>query len=200
VLAAWWLLVIVLLLLGAGFVLQSVVFERSAAAYPPPGALIDLGGRRLHLVCEGRGSPAVVLEAGGTHFSAEYRRVQRKLASKARVCAYDRAGMGWSDPGSAPRTARALSDDLQGVLASASIEPPYVLVASSAGGLTAELYSREHPESVAALVLLDALTGKMIRRHARSGGPLGAQRVPGARVQYRGSATPPGPARARAAH
>lgn len=150
------------LALLAGLILQAV-FEHEAAAIRAPGNRISIDGdRRLHIICEGSGSPAVILEAGGTHFSTQYMRVLPALATRTRVCAYDRAGMGWSDPSDTPRTARALVDDLDALLVNASISPPYLLVAGSAGGLTAELYAREHPDRVVGIVLLDALTGRMI--------------------------------------
>jgi pimeloyl-ACP methyl ester carboxylesterase len=150
------------LLAIGGLVLQAV-FEREAAKFPPPGNLVTVDGkRRLHVVCEGTGSPTVILEAGGTHFSTEYASVLHGLGAKTRVCAYDRAGMGWSDPSSKPLSARALVDDLSALLAGSKIDPPYVIVAGSAGGMVAELYTREHPDVVAGLVLLDAVTGRMI--------------------------------------
>jgi pimeloyl-ACP methyl ester carboxylesterase len=159
---AVWMLGGIALVLVTGLVVQAV-FERQAAAYPAPGQLVTVAGeRRLHVICEGEGSPTVILEAGGTHFSSQYASVQHALARLTRVCAYDRAGMGWSDPIAAPLSARALVTDFEALVANANIAPPYILVAGSAGGITVELYAREHPDRVAALVLLDALTGRMI--------------------------------------
>jgi pimeloyl-ACP methyl ester carboxylesterase len=168
------------ILMTAGLVLQRAVFEREAKSFTAPGerVVVDTRGRRLHVVCQGTrraDGPTVVLEAGGTHFSTQYTFVARELAKETQVCAYDRAGMGWSDPSSARRTARALTDDLDGLLTSAHIAPPYVLVGGSAGGLTVELYAREHTERVAGLVLLDALTGRMIDDMPAAGDKLARQ-------------------------
>src|SRR5688572_16690867 len=65
---------------------------------PPPGRLIDVGGRRLRLLCSGEGSPTVILEAGASSFAIDWTLVQREVARSNRTCSYDRAGMGWSDP------------------------------------------------------------------------------------------------------
>src|SRR2546430_12892620 len=86
-------------------------------SYPPPGRLIDVGGRRLHLNCKGKGSPTVILMAGGGAFSIDWALVQPKVAESTHVCSYDRAGLGWSDPAptedTAEGTARDLTDWLQ---------------------------------------------------------------------------------------
>ena len=80
------------------------------------------------------------------------------------MCAYDRAGMGWSDPSPLPLTARSLAANLDALLARAHLAPPYVLVARSGGGPTAELYAREHPQTVKGLLFLDAIDGSAIER------------------------------------
>src|SRR6267154_4674224 len=72
--------------------------------YPPPGELIDIGGRKLHLYCTGKGTPTVVLMAGGGAFSIDWALVQAEVAQNTRVCSYDRAGLAWSDPGPADET------------------------------------------------------------------------------------------------
>lgn len=66
---------------------------------PPPGTLVDIGGRKLHAICSGAGSPTVVLEAGASSFAIDWSLVQPSIAKMTRVCAYDRAGHGWSDEG-----------------------------------------------------------------------------------------------------
>ena len=77
-------------------------FTQQAIDQPPPaplGKLMDVGGRKLHLYCTGNGSPAVILEAGAGGFSIDWALVQPAMAKATRVCSYDRAGYGWSDPG-----------------------------------------------------------------------------------------------------
>ncbi|HSL23113.1 MAG TPA: alpha/beta hydrolase [Vicinamibacterales bacterium] len=122
---------------------------------PPPGRLIDVGGHRLHLQCAGSGGPAVIFDAalGGSSLSWVF--VQAGVARFTTACAYDRAGFGWSDRGPLPRTAGRIVLELRQLLSGARVEPPYILVGHSFGGLTARLYTRRYPAEVAGLVLLD---------------------------------------------
>jgi pimeloyl-ACP methyl ester carboxylesterase len=125
--------------------------------YPPPGRLLDIGGRRLHLYETGQGSPTVVLEAGIAATSLSWRPVQDEIAKFTRVASYDRAGLGWSDAASKPLTLSRLVNDLHALLQAAQLPPPYVLVAHSFGGLVVRAYARRYPNETAGLVLVDAL-------------------------------------------
>jgi pimeloyl-ACP methyl ester carboxylesterase len=116
---------------------------------------IDVGGRRLNIVCSGSGSPTVVLEAGLLADSAAWRFVQPSVSQKTRVCSYDRAGLGFSDPAGAPRDAAAIVRDLHALLANAAIGPPFILVGWSSGGVYARLYQYRYPRDVAGLVEVD---------------------------------------------
>jgi pimeloyl-ACP methyl ester carboxylesterase len=121
--------------------------------------MVDMGGYRLHIHCQGAkepGIPTVVLEAGAREFSLVWDQVQGQVAQFALVCAYDRAGMGWSERGSNPRTAPYVADELDALLAAAGVGPPYVLVGHSMGGLYARYYTHEHPERVVGIVLVDS--------------------------------------------
>ena len=82
-----------------GAVYQAVATEIDQRAYPPPGKMVDIGGHRLHIHCVGQGSPTVILESGLGTMSADWANVQPEVAKTTRVCAYDRAGTGWSEPG-----------------------------------------------------------------------------------------------------
>lgn len=143
-------------LTAAGSVYQTVSVRRESARYLPPGRFVDVGGRRLHLICIGDGEPTVVFEPSGFGGALSSRAARTEVAAQTRVCSYDRMGMGWSDPGPAVISAGALTDDLERLLDSAGLRPPYVLVPASVGGLTAELFARRHPEQVAGLVFVDA--------------------------------------------
>jgi pimeloyl-ACP methyl ester carboxylesterase len=140
--------------LGAGY--EAIASAGDATRYPAPGQLVDVGGYRMHIHCIGAGTPTVVLNSGAGGFSAEWGLVQPELSKTTRVCAFDRAGMGWSEPGPAPRSPAHIADELHTLLTNAGIAGPLVLVAHSAGGKHARLYAQRHPEHVAGIVLVDA--------------------------------------------
>jgi pimeloyl-ACP methyl ester carboxylesterase len=117
-----------------------------------------VGGYTLHINCTGQGSPTVVLDAGLGEFSAQWVRVQREVSGTTRVCAYDRAGMGWSEMGPEPRDAKQISSELHTLLGKAGIEGPYVLVGHSFGGMYVQTYAARYPEEVAGLALVDSST------------------------------------------
>lgn len=124
--------------------------------YLTPDRMVEIApGRRLNLRCEGRGSPTVLLEAGLGYPSLSWRDTQPKLARTHRTCSYDRAGLGFSDAGPMPRSAGAIVDDLERLIAKAGLAPPFILVGNSMGGQTVRLYAFRHPDKVAGLVLLD---------------------------------------------
>lgn len=100
----------------------------SSQEYSPPGRLVDIGGRKLHLYCTGKGSPTVILVAGGGAFSIDWARVQPKIAENTRVCSYDRAGLAWSDPGPDEETVEETVNDLHSLLHVSGERAPYVLV------------------------------------------------------------------------
>ena len=122
--ALLWLLAAVIALVGAGAIYQAAATARDARRYPPPGQLVDVGGYRLHLYCTGEGGPTVVLEAVSGGLAIDWAWVQPEVARATRVCAYDRAGRGWSDPGPAPRDARQLARELHTLLANAAVPGP----------------------------------------------------------------------------
>src|SRR6266536_5507005 len=138
-----------------GAIEQAIATERDRHAYPPPGQLIDVGGYKLHIFCMGAGSPTVILDHVGAGNSAQWALVQPEIAKTTRVCAYDRAGFGWSDPGPAPRDARQNVQELHALLTNAHIAPPYVLVGHSFGGDVARLYADQYRDQVAGMVLVD---------------------------------------------
>ena len=124
---------------------------------PPPGDLVDIGGRKIHLLCAGPrdSSPTVMLLPGGGDYSSTWSRVQQ-LLSDERTCAFDPAGTGWSDGSSVPRTLRQDAFDLNRLLLSSDIRTPVVLVGHSIGGVVARIYAARFG-GVAGMVLVDAL-------------------------------------------
>src|SRR3712207_4218486 len=120
------LVVVLLALAVAGAIYQAIATELAERAYPPPGEMVGVGGHSLHINCAGQGGPTVLLDAGSGGFSAQWVRVQREVSGTTRVCAYDRAGMGWSEMGPEPRDAKQISSELHVLLKGANIEGPYV--------------------------------------------------------------------------
>jgi pimeloyl-ACP methyl ester carboxylesterase len=131
-------------------------FQRPAA----PGQLVDIGGgKRLHVLCKGSGDgPTVVVEAGLSQYTATstYGKAQDAIASFARVCIYDRFGLGWSDAIPDGRTHRGMVEDLHKLVAAAGIQAPYVLVGHSMGGLLVRQYAQTYRSDVAGVILADA--------------------------------------------
>jgi pimeloyl-ACP methyl ester carboxylesterase len=140
-----------------GAIYQIVASNNDRRSFPPPGQLIDVGDHRLHLLAMGEdhGGPTVVLESGTMAFSSYWAWVQPEIAKFARVVAYDRAGLGWSEPGPKPRDAQHIAMELHTALRNAGIEGPYVLVGHSEGGLYAPVFATLYPDEVAGLVLID---------------------------------------------
>ena len=140
----------------SGATVQWLATRKELAATPPPGHLVDIGGYRLHLWCTGDGAPAVILDTGLGGSSADWGFVQPDVARFTRVCSYDRAGMGYSDPGPSPRTARRIASELAELLVRSGIGGPVVLVGASIAGFDVRVFASDHPERVAGLVLVDA--------------------------------------------
>ena len=125
------------------------------APYLRPQQLVDIGGRKLNLYCSGSGSPTVILDANESDDTSDWRFVQPMLARHTRVCSYDRAGFGFSDPGPFPRDAVATASDLRALVDAAHIARPFVLVAYSSSTLPARLYADRYLSDLAALVLVE---------------------------------------------
>lgn len=124
---------------------------------PPPGVLVDIGGWRLHLNCQGAGSPTVVFESGAGDPGIVWGLVQPPVAQFTRACSYDRAGLAWSDPGPMPRTMRQVAYELRLLLTRAGEKPPYVLVSHSLGGFFARVFNRDHGADVVGFVFADVV-------------------------------------------
>jgi pimeloyl-ACP methyl ester carboxylesterase len=139
-----------------GFVYEQVAEANDRQTYPPPGQRIDVGGYSLHLYCLGEGSPTVILDAGGGFTASSWAWVQPEVAQTTRACAYDRAGWGWSDPSPVGYDALQNAAELRLLLANGGVEPPYVLVGHSLGGLYDRICAQQYPQDVAGLVQVDA--------------------------------------------
>jgi pimeloyl-ACP methyl ester carboxylesterase len=140
----------------SGATYQWISTRKELAETPPPGRLVDVGGHRLHLWCTGAGEPSVILESGLGGSTVGWGFVQPEVARFTRVCSYDRAGLGYSDPGPSPRTTRRIVRELEQLLDRSGMTGPFVLVGASSGGFTARLFASERAERVAGLVLVDS--------------------------------------------
>lgn len=149
------ILLLLATLMALGAIYQAIATARDARAFPPPGQLVDVGGYKLHIHCLGTGAPTVITENGLGGSSPDWRLVQPAVSQQTRICSYDRAGSGWSETGSAPRTSQQIAAELHTLLVKAHVLGPYVLVGHSAGGMHVQLYASQYPDEVAGLVLVD---------------------------------------------
>jgi len=154
----------VVLWVGAGVVLgviattgyQALSSHLSLRNNPSPGRLVELNGRKVHVLCAGEGAPTVILEAGLPASSLTWMSVFSEIAELTRVCTYDRPGYGWSQPTDSSRTAETIAQELRMLLQSSDIEPPYILTGHSFGGLVMQLYATRFPNDFTGMVLVDS--------------------------------------------
>ncbi len=157
--AGRWMLIPVVTVLGlasVGATYENFAERSDQGTYAAPGTTYEVNGHRLHLDCQGHGGPTVVLINGMGEISASWARIAGRVEQTTRVCAYDRAGQGWSKDAKAPQDGVAAAEDLHALLATAGEAGPFVLVGHSTGGTYAMIYAAKHPEQVAGMVLLDS--------------------------------------------
>ncbi len=159
---AYSILTLLLLALLVGFTYEQLGRARDASQLPPRvGQAVDIGGRTLNLDCTGQGSPTVILEPGGNAPGYSWILQQSKMSTFTRTCWYDRAGVGWSDPPSSPRTSASIVRDLHEALQRAGVPPPYVMAGGSVGGEYIHIYAARYPAEVAGLVFIDSAVPDM---------------------------------------
>lgn len=151
------LAVLLLVAVGGGY---EAIGRSTAPAVAMRGQLVDVGPYRLHLECTGSRGPTVILEPGGGGSAASMGLIAAAVARDSRVCVYDRAGRGWSDPAARPPDGVQIATDLHRLLARAHVPGPYVLAGHSFGGLYVRTYAAKYPEEVAGLVLIDSTGAK----------------------------------------
>jgi pimeloyl-ACP methyl ester carboxylesterase len=153
------LFVLIALLAAAGVLYENISEARDRRFNPMSGKLVDADGRKMHIDCSGDASPAnptVILDSGLGDSYISWRKVQPQIAKFARVCSYDRAGIGYSEPSAQPRTSQVIAEELHALLHAAGIAPPYILVGHSMGGFNVRLYANLYRNEVAGMVLVDA--------------------------------------------
>jgi pimeloyl-ACP methyl ester carboxylesterase len=149
---------------------QALAEARGRRRFPPPGRLVNIGGRCLHLVTAGEGSPAVVIIPALADNVLQWLPILEGVAAETRICVYDRAGVGWSDPPPhGRRTPGLMAADLRTLLDAAGILPPYVLAGHSIGGIVARQFYAQRPDAVAGIVLIDSSHEDQARRFDAAG-------------------------------
>jgi pimeloyl-ACP methyl ester carboxylesterase len=126
--------------------------------------MVEVDGHRMHLDCRGHGAPTTVLFNGMGEVSASWSRITTAVGRTSRVCAYDRAGQGWSEDAEHPQDGVTAAKDLHALLTQAGEQGPYVLVGHSIGGTYAMTYADRYPEQVAGMVLLDSSSPEQFTR------------------------------------
>jgi pimeloyl-ACP methyl ester carboxylesterase len=154
------LLIVLVLLAVAGVLYQNISEARDRRFNPMEGRLVDVDGRKMHVDCAGdstvKGSPTVILDSGLGDSYISWRKVQPHIAKFARVCSYDRAGIGYSEPSPRPRTSQVIAEELHALLQAANIAPPYILVGHSMGGYDVRVFASLYRTEVTGMVLVDA--------------------------------------------
>ncbi len=145
-------------LLLAGAIYEALAAVAVAERFPAPGQLVTVNERTMHISCSGAGSPTIVLDAGQGGWSSDWAEIIPELSRNNRVCAYDRAGYGWSEPAADDRSPLQSADDLEALLQAAAVEPPYLLVGFSHAGLADRIFAARNAEQMAGLVLVDPAT------------------------------------------
>jgi len=148
----------------AGITYEQIGQRRDGKRFPQVGRSVDIGGRTLNIFCSGAGAPPVIFESGGPGPGLEWDAFQPEAAKFTQACWYDRAGEGWSDLGSFPRTSNAIAKDLHELLKRAGVPAPYVFAGASFGGLNSRVYGGLYPNEVAGMILIDSAHEDELRR------------------------------------
>jgi pimeloyl-ACP methyl ester carboxylesterase len=153
-------IVLSLVILVSAFVAGSASFNAVSLSWfrahnPPPGDFYKVDGKTMHIYCTGAGSPTILLDAGLGNDALIWGGVQGELAKTTRVCAYDRAGFGWSEARPAPRDADHIAAELHGLLTEAKVDGPIVLMGHSISGIYMRDYASRYPEGLAGMVFVD---------------------------------------------
>jgi pimeloyl-ACP methyl ester carboxylesterase len=147
-------LVLVAVAIGASY--QAIASAGDAKLYKPVDQMVDVNGVQMRLDCRGSGSPTVILEAGAQSWSTHWALVQDDVAQFTRVCSYDRAGYGWSEPVDEEINPKQVAKMLHTLLENGGEKPPYLMVGHSFGGVIVRTFTAEYPDEVVGMVLVDS--------------------------------------------
>ena len=145
-----------LLLAGVGYGYQSYYLNEDSLAYPAPGHFVTVDGSQIHFVCQGQGTPWIMMESGLTSDSTDWELIWSELSEYTRVCAYDRPGLGWSENVEENRSATEVASVLHELVLAENNPDPYVLLGMSAGGVYVRNYYQRYPENVVGMILIDS--------------------------------------------
>jgi len=139
----------------AGVIYQTAATESDQRKYPPPGVLVNVGGYKMHIYCVGEGGPTVILDSANMGAVSNWTWIQPEIAKATRVCAYDRADLGWSDLSPQANDTRQNAEALHTLLNNAGESGPFVLVGHSFGGLYVRMYAEMYPDDVIGMVFIE---------------------------------------------
>jgi len=158
-------LMTLLVLLGLlGVAWQTAASKAEQKNFPPPGQLVEVGGYDLHIYCIGEGSPTVILDSANMGTVSNWAWIQPEVAKATRVCAYDRADLGWSDLSPQPNDTKQNADVLHTLLDKADIPGPYVLVGHSFGGLYIRMFAVMYSDEIAGMVFIEGTLPDGLKR------------------------------------
>jgi len=132
--------------------------------FTPPGRFVNIGFQTMYIDCMGNASPTVLIDVGIAESSASWYKIAKTLSNEVRICLYDRAGYGWSDPGRGERTTATIVHELNLLIKAASVPGPFVIVGHSFGGFTARYLAAKFPKNIVGLVLVDSSHPEQIYR------------------------------------
>ncbi len=155
------------LTLIAGLLYQNISESRDLERYPPPGRMVEVDGHLMHIHCIGEGSPTVILELGVGSASFAWYDIHKRISQITRTCAYDRAGLGYSEPTEQAKRAIDVAATLHTLLANAGIDDELVLVGWSAGGIYVREFYRRFPGKVVGMLLVDSSHEQQAKRLPR---------------------------------
>lgn len=138
-----------------GYLWQRHRTQQDRQALPPLGKLYEVNGSTWHLNCMGEGEPTILVDCGLASFSVDWQLIQPEVAKHTRICTYDRAGTGWSDPVPGPRTSLLMMSQLRALLDAANIRGPFIVAGQSLGGLNLRLFTHLYPAEVLGAVLIE---------------------------------------------
>lgn len=152
------------LLMIAALATEALFKYHDARKYPMPGRLVDIGSHQMHWWCKGQGSPTVILDAGAIAFSTSWRQLIPLISEQSRVCAFDRSGLGWSEPGPGPWDADQAAVELAALLNAAGEDDQVIYVGHSLGAMLARVFATHYPGRLAGLLLIEPADPEIIIR------------------------------------